>query len=93
MISSASYSHGHVSNDPIFPTDESMKLYGALMVLLKNSKVARGHPPTCDKDDYLSLSLSLWVLPFDRAMAINSSSGRTANVVFIVVTNEMTDAI
>lgn len=39
-----SYSHGQVSNDPIFPTDESMKLYGALMVLLKNSKVARGHP-------------------------------------------------
>jgi hypothetical protein len=36
---------GHVSNDPIFPTDESMKLNGAFIVLLKNSNVARGHPP------------------------------------------------
>jgi len=36
---------GHVSNDPIFPTDESIKLYGTFIVLLKKSNVARGHPP------------------------------------------------
>jgi hypothetical protein len=36
---------GHVSNEPIFPTDESIKLYGTFIVLLKNSNVACGHPP------------------------------------------------
>jgi hypothetical protein len=36
---------GHVSNEPIFPTEESMKLYDMRTVLLKNSNVARGHSP------------------------------------------------
>ena len=44
-----SYSQGQVSNEPIFPMGESMKLYGALTVLLKNSNVARGHPPVRDE--------------------------------------------
>ncbi len=36
---------GHVSNDPIFPIDESIKLYNANVVLFWNSNVAFGHPP------------------------------------------------
>jgi hypothetical protein len=36
---------GHASNDPIFPIDESMKLYDAHVVLFLNSNVAFGHSP------------------------------------------------
>ncbi len=36
---------GHVSNDPIFPIDESIKLYDAVVVLFVNSNVAFGHAP------------------------------------------------
>lgn len=36
---------GHVSKEPILPTDESTKLYVVFIVPLRNSNVARGHPP------------------------------------------------
>jgi len=40
-----SYLQGHVSNDPIFPIVESIKLYDAHVVLFLNSNVAFGQLP------------------------------------------------
>lgn len=53
--------HGHVSNEPIFPTDESIKLYEMFFVWLVNSNVALGQPAKGKRLNYFLDKIDLTV--------------------------------